>query len=260
MLVDAHAHLDFDEFSGEEAEAVARAQGAGVGRIVNVGTTLERSKASVALADRFDDVWATVGVHPHDAAEVTDEVVTQLHDLTQQPKVVAVGEIGFDFHYEKGPTEKQQERAFLHQAAIAGDRDLPIIVHSRDAEATTIRYLQRMMWNWKRELPGVVHCFTGTQAFAEVALELGFFISFTAPITYPKNDALREVVKKVPLERILVETDCPFLAPKDKRGQRNEPAYVVSTAKKVAELKQVSFEEVAKQTTENAERLFGFGG
>jgi TatD DNase family protein len=256
-LTDTHCHLDFDQFAGEEAAVLERAKQAGVQRVINVGTTLEASRKSVQLAEQFDNVWATVGVHPHDADKVTASVTDQLYELAQNPKVVAIGEVGFDFHYDDGPNEKEQERALLHQAAIAGDLDLPLIIHSRDAESTTIRYLQQMIKNWKRRLPGVIHCFTGTSAFAEVVLELGFFISFTAPITYPKNDELREVVKKVPMDRLMVETDAPFLAPQDKRGERNEPAYVVKTAEKVAELKGLTVEEVAIQTTDNAERLFG---
>lgn len=255
-LIDTHAHLDFDQFAGEEAAVLERAQRAGVTTVINVGTTLERSRKSVALAERFPDVYAAVGIHPHDAADVTDQAASELADLAKSDKVVAVGEIGFDNHYEDGPSEAEQDVAFRKQSELAIDLKLPLIIHSRDAESLTATCLKGVAEAHPNELPGVVHCFTGSGDFAKQVLELGYFISFTAPIGYPKNDALREVVKSVPLDRIMVETDCPFLAPQDKRGQRNEPAFVVSTAEKVAALKGLSLEEVARVTTANAKRLF----
>lgn len=254
-IIDTHAHLDFEQFQGEEEAVVARAKAAGVDRIINVGTTMLRSKEAILIAERFPNIWASVGVHPHDAGEVSPETVEELSALARNPKVVAVGEIGVDRHYDDGPGLAKQEEAFLQQAAVAIEHGLPVIVHSRDAEEETLACLRKVADELPKP-PGVIHCFTGSQQFADQVLELGFFISFTATITYPKNDSLREVVKNVPLEKIFVETDCPFLAPQDKRGKRNEPAYVVSVVEQIASLKRLLVEEVATQTTKNAERLF----
>ncbi len=256
IITDTHAHLDFEQYAGKEAETVAAATAAGVQRIITVGTTLERSQRAVELAAQFDQVWAAVGVHPNEAASLNEEAVEQLHHLAQQPKVVAVGEIGFDFYHVDNPSEIVQERAFLHQTAVATDLDLPLIVHSREAESTTVRYLQRLVEHWDRQHPGVIHCFTGTQAFAEVCMEMGFLISFTGVITYPKNDALRQVVAAVPLEKMLIETDCPFLAPQAYRGQPNQPAYTCDIAQQIAEIKELSLDQVAVQTSANAQALF----
>jgi TatD DNase family protein len=255
-LVDTHAHLDFKQFAGEDTDTLARAKQAGVDWIINVGTSLAGSRKSIELAERFDNVWASVGVHPHAAAEMTDETLAKLTELAKGKRVVAIGEVGFDQHYPKGPDIAVQTRAFEWQADIARQAKLPLIIHSRDAETETVEALTALRQKGLADPPGVVHCFTGSAEFADEVLGLGFLIGFTAPITYPKNDALREVVRKVPLDRIVVETDCPFLAPQDKRGERNEPAYVVGTAQKIAELKGISFNEVAKRTTANAERLF----
>lgn len=262
-LIDTHAHLDFEQFEGDVDGALERAAAAGVGRVINVGTTLERSRQSVALAEAHGNVYAAVGVHPHDAADVNDEVVEELKRLAAHKRVVAVGEIGFDFHYDQGPDETAQEDAFFAQSEVAVEAGLPIIVHSRDAEELTLRHLKEHADAARADNPyrqefGVVHCFTGSARFAEEALRLGYLISFTAPITYPKNEALRAVVRKVPLEKVMVETDCPFLPPVDRRGKRNEPAFVVATAQALADLKGIPLGEAAQATTANAERLFGF--
>ncbi len=268
-LTDTHAHLDFDQFAGEEAAVVERAAEAGVERIITVGTTLARSRRSVELAGQLPNVYAAVGIHPSDASEAVDgsetvrpAVLGELQELAAADRVVAIGEIGFDFYHLDNPDQAVQLAAFKAQAGIAAAAGLPLILHSREAEALTVQSLAAYVASLDQDaprptLPGVVHCFTGSQAFAEQVLGLGFYISFTAPIGYPSNDALREVVKYVPLDRLMVETDCPFLAPQGKRGQRNEPAYVVSTARLVAELKGLDYPEVAARTTANAERLFG---
>lgn len=261
-LIDTHAHLDFEQFDGDVEGAVQRAAAVGVNRIINVGTTLARSRQSIALAEEHDTVYAAVGVHPHDANDVNDDVTDELKQLAAHKRVVAVGEIGFDFHYDDGPDEIAQVDAFFAQSEVAVEAGLPIIVHSRDAEELTLRHLKEHADSaaadnpYRREF-GVVHCFTGSPRFAEAALKLGYLISFTAPVTYPKNDELRKVVKAVPLEKIMVETDCPFLPPVDQRGQRNEPAFVVATAQAVADIRQIPVGEVAQATTVNAERLFG---
>jgi TatD DNase family protein len=261
-LTDTHAHLDFEQFDDDREEALTRARQAGVGRLVNVGTDLVRSERAVRFAEVHDNVWATVGIHPHDAAAVDEEAIDRLKRLAAHKQVVAIGEFGFDFHYDDGPDEETQRDAFRAQSDIAIEAGLPVIVHSRDAEPLTLEHLtdhadEAVADNPARREPGVVHCFTGSLEFAESALGLGYLISFTAPVTYPRNEALRAVVKAVPLEKLMVETDCPFLPPADKRGQRNEPAYVVETAKKVAEIKEISLEAVARATTDNAKRLFG---
>lgn len=261
-LIDTHAHLDFDQFAGEEAAVLERAAAAGVGRIINVGTDLARSRKSLDLARKFPNVWAAVGIHPHDAAAVDEAALEALKQLAIHEEVVAIGEFGFDFHYDDGPDRAVQEDAFRAQSEVAIESGLPVIIHSRDAEELTLEHLavhadEVVADNPARREPGVVHCFTGSREFAESALGLGYLISFTAPVTYPGNDALREVAKAVPLEKLMVETDCPFLPPADKRGQRNEPAYVAETAAQLAELKGVSPDELAAATTANAERLFG---
>lgn len=261
-LIDTHAHLDFEQFEGDFDAALRRAREVGVNRVINVGTTLDHSRRSVEFANAYDTVYAAVGVHPHDADDVNDEVVAKLKRLAADKRVVAVGEIGFDFHYDDGPDKTAQEDAFFAQSEVAVEAGLPVIVHSRDAEELSLEHLKEhadaaAADNPVRQEFGVVHCFTGSAGFAEAALGLGYLISFTAPITYPGNEALRDVVKKVPLEKIMVETDCPFLPPVDKRGKRNEPAFVVATAQAVADIKGVPLDEVAQATTANAVRLFG---
>ncbi|MEX1113193.1 MAG: TatD family hydrolase [Patescibacteria group bacterium] len=257
-LIDTHVHLDFEQFAGEEEAVLKRARAAGVTRLVNVGTTLERSRKAAALTERFPDVWAAVGIHPYDARDVTEAGADELRRLAEHPRVVAIGECGFDSHYEDGPDEVVQGKAFERQAAVAAAAGKPLIIHSRDAEDRTVQALGNVRGTLPK-LPGVVHCFTGSRGFADEVLSLGFLISFTAPVTYPKNDALREVVRAVPLDRMMVETDAPFLPPADRRGERNEPAFMVGTARKIAEIKGIPLEEVAAATTANAERLFGLG-
>lgn len=261
-LIDTHAHLDFEQFSGEVDDVLKRASKAGVEQIINVGTTLERSKKSVVLAEQYDNVFATVGIHPQDAAALDEQTYQELKKLASHQKVVAIGEIGYDFHRGDNPNEDDQGDAFRVQSELAVDAGLPIIVHSRDAEEVTLRSLVQHaeLMTGKdaaRQEFGVVHCFTGSLEFALEALGVGYLISFTAPITYPKNDALRKVVKDIPLDKMMVETDCPFLPPADKRGKRNEPSYVVETVQKIAELKGISVDEVAEKTTANVKRLFG---
>lgn len=256
MIIDTHAHLDFEHFAGEEEAVLKNAADAGVDRIITVGTTLERSRKSVAIAEQYANVWATVGLHPDDAHHLDDTTVAELTDLASRDRVVAVGEIGLDLFHEDNPPLDVQVAAFRRQAMIAHAANLPIVIHSRAAHQPTLDELTRLTADWSRDNYGVVHCFEGDIAFADAVLDLGLLISFTATISYPKNDALREVVKHVPLDRMMVETDCPFLPPQDKRGQRNEPAYVRQTAELVAELKGVSLDEIAAQTTRTAEAFF----
>jgi TatD DNase family protein len=253
MLVDSHCHLDFPEYAGKLDEVVARARDAGVGTCISIGTELKRFAGVRAVAERFDNVWCSVGVHPHEAENelLTDDKL--LLAETGHPKVVGIGETGLDYFYEHSPREKQIANFRAHIAA-GRESGLPVIVHTRDADDDTIRVLEEEMA--KGVFKGLIHCFTGTQRLADASLKMGLYISVSGIATFKKSDALRDVIKTVPMERLLVETDAPFLAPVPHRGQTNEPAYVVHTAKMLAALKGVSEEELARATTDNFFQLF----
>ncbi|HUO01864.1 MAG TPA: TatD family hydrolase [Rhizomicrobium sp.] len=253
MLVDSHCHLDFPEYAGKLDEVVARARDAGVGACVSIGTELKRFPGVRAVAERFDNVWCSVGIHPHEAENELLSDAELLLKETRHPKVVGIGETGLDYFYEHSPREKQIANFRAHIQA-GRESGLPVIVHTRDADDDTIRVLQEEMG--KGVFTGLIHCFTGTQRLADESLKLGLYISISGIATFKKSDALRDVIRTVPLDRLLVETDAPFLAPVPHRGQTNEPAYVVHTAKTVAELKGVSEEELARATTDNFFRLF----
>lgn len=253
LLVDSHCHLDFPELSGDAAGVVARARNAGVGHMLTIGTKITAFPGVLAMAERFDNVSCSVGIHPHEAAVEPETDVEKLTSLAQHPKVVAFGETGLDFYYEHSP-RLEQERSFRTHIAASRENKLPIIVHTRDADAETGAILAEEMG--KGAFTGVIHCFSSGRELAEQALALGFYISLSGIVTFKKADALREVVKIVPLERILVETDSPYLAPVPYRGKTNEPAYVTHTAAAVAEIKGISRDELARQTTENFFRLF----
>jgi TatD DNase family protein len=259
MFVDSHAHIDGEEFEADRDEVVARARGAGVRAILNVGTgdphggNFERA---VAVAERYEGVYASVGVHPHDARLYDEAAERLLLEFIRGRRVVAVGEIGLDYHYDNSPRDVQRE-VFARQLRLARAEGLPVIIHSRDADEETLEILRTEYEGTERG--GVMHCFGGGPALAEGALALGFYISFAGNVTFKKADALREVARTVPLERLLVETDCPYLAPVPHRGRRNEPAYVVETARFLAELRGVRDEELGRTTSENFLRLFGVG-
>ncbi len=253
MLVDSHCHLDFPEFAAELPDIVARAKAAGVGVCVSIGTRLSRFPAVAAVAARFADVYCTVGVHPHEAEKEPLRDSAPLIELARQRKVVGIGETGLDYYYEHSP-RVQQIANFRAHIAAARTLALPLIVHTRDAEDDTIEILKDE--TGKGAFTGLIHCFTGTQRLAEAALALGLYISASGIATFKKSDALREVLAQVPLERLLVETDAPFLAPMPHRGKRNEPAFVTHTAAMLAGLKHVSDQELAAATTENFFRLF----
>jgi TatD DNase family protein len=253
MLVDSHCHLDFPEFAPELEAVVGRARDAGVGVCVTIGTTLARFPGVRAVAERFDNVWCSVGIHPHEAEKELLESAAPLIDAARHPKVVGIGETGLDYYYEHSPRPQQIANFRLHIAA-ARETGLPVIVHTRDADDDTIAVLREEMG--KGAFTGLVHCFTGTQRLADAALELGLSISVSGIATFKKSDELRAVLASVPLDRLLVETDAPYLAPMPLRGKRNEPAFVVHTAAALAKLKDVSAEELAKTTTENFFRLF----
>jgi len=253
MLVDSHCHLDFPEFAPELDAVVQRARDAGVATCVTIGTTLAKFPGVQAVAERFPDVWCSVGVHPHEAEKELLGDPSPLIERARHPRVVGIGETGLDFYYNHSPREPQIGNFRTHIAA-ARTLGLPVIVHTRDADDDTIAVLEDEMG--KGEFTGVIHCFTGTRRLAEASLALGFSISVSGIATFKKSDELRAVIADVPLERLLVETDSPYLAPMPHRGKRNEPAFVVNTAAMLAKLKGVSEEDLARVTTDNFSRLF----
>lgn len=253
MLVDSHCHLDFPEFAPEIEAVVARAHDAGVGVCLTIGTTLKGFARVREIAERFPGVCCSVGIHPHEAEGEPLADASALIELAAHPKVVGIGETGLDYYYEHSPKDVQRSNFRTHIAA-ARETKLPLIVHTRDAEDDTIEILQDEMR--RGAFAGLIHCFTGTPRMAAAALELGLYISVSGIATFKKSEELRETLRAVPLERLLVETDAPYLAPMPYRGKRNEPAYVAKTASVLAEIKDVSFETLADATTENFFRLF----
>jgi TatD DNase family protein len=253
MLVDSHCHLDFPDFADELDAVVARATAAGLTRMVTISTRVKRHAEVLAIAERFAQVFCSVGTHPHNAHEELDLTVDDLVVRTRHAKVVAIGEAGLDYHYDHSPREAQ-ERGFRNHIAAARATGLPLVIHSREADADMARILKEE--TGRGPFPAVLHCFTGSRELAERAVALGLFISFTGILTFKKSDELRTIAASLPADRILVETDAPYLAPGRHRGKRNEPSYVVETAKVLAEARGVSFEEIARQTTENFFRLF----
>jgi TatD DNase family protein len=253
MLVDSHCHLDFPDYAGNVEGVVARARAAGVGTCLSIGTELSRFAGVRAVAEKFPDVWCSVGVHPHEAEKELLADAAPLLAHTDHPKVVGIGETGLDYYYEHSPRQPQIANFRTHIAA-ARQAGLPLIVHTRDADDDTIAVLEDEMG--KGAFTGLIHCFTGTQRLADASLALGLYISVSGIATFKNSGALREVIRSVPLERLLVETDAPFLAPVPHRGKTNEPAFVVHTARMLTELKEVSEGELAAATTENFFRLF----
>ncbi len=252
-FVDSHCHLDYPELAVDAAGVVARAANAGVGHMLTIGTKITAFDGVLAMAERFANVSCSVGIHPHEAGVQPATDVAKLTALAGHPKVVAFGETGLDFYYEHSP-RADQERSFRVHLAAARELGLPVIVHTRDADTETAAILSEEMA--KGPFTGVIHCFSSGHELAAKAVELGLYISFSGIVTFKKADALREVVKTVPMERILVETDSPYLAPMPHRGKTNEPAYVTHTAAVVATLKGVTPEQLAAQTTANFFRLF----
>jgi TatD DNase family protein len=253
MLVDSHCHLDFPEFADDLDGVVGRARAMGVGVCVSIGTELSRFPGVRAVAERFDNVWCSVGVHPHESAKEPLGGAQSLIEAAAHPKVVAIGETGLDYYYEHSPREPQRANFRAHVAA-ARATGLPLIVHTRDADDDTIEILRDEME--QGAFTGLIHCFTGTKRLADAALEMGLFISVSGIATFKNSTALRDVLKDVPLDRLLVETDAPYLAPVPHRGRTNEPSFVVHTATMLAELKGVSPAELADATTRNFFSLF----
>lgn len=255
MLVDTHCHLDFDRFDADRDEVVARAEAAGVARIVVPALDLENCRAVLALAEQYPGVYAAVGVHPNSTAAWEETWIEQLRQLAAHDKVVAIGEIGLDYYWDKSPPETQK-RAFEAQLALASDLDLPVIIHNREADEDILSMLKTSVQS-ERERPGVLHSFSSTWEVAEAAIEMGYYLGFTGPVTYKNAGALRDVLARTPMDRILVETDAPFLTPQAHRGQRNEPAYVVHVAEQVASVQNTKLNIVKAMTTENAACVFG---
>jgi TatD DNase family protein len=253
MLIDSHCHLDFPDFTAELDAVVARARAAGIERMVTISTRVRRQPDLLAIADRFSDVYCSVGTHPHYAHEELDVTAADLAARSRAPKVVALGEAGLDYHYDNSPREAQ-ERGFRTHIAAARETGLPLVIHSREADDDMARILEEEMG--KGGFTAVLHCFTGGRELAHRAVALGHFVSFTGILTFKNSDALRAIAAELPSDRILVETDAPYLAPGKFRGKRNEPAYVIETARVLAETRGVSFEDIARQTTANFYRLF----
>jgi TatD DNase family protein len=256
-LVDSHCHIDGSEYDSDREEVIARALDAGVTTMLNVGTGDPHSgvfERAVELAEAHNPVYAAVGVHPHDAKLFDDAAEARLIDLARQSKrVVAWGEIGLDYHYDHSPRELQRS-IFARQLRIARQLQLPVIIHSREADEDTIRIIGEELQGYDRA--GVLHCFGGSLQMAHAAIDLGFFVSFAGNVTFKKAEELRHVARQLPLNHLLVETDCPYLTPVPFRGKRNEPARVLETAKFLAELHEISLEQLAATTSENFRRLF----
>jgi TatD DNase family protein len=253
MLVDSHCHLDFPDFADELDAVVARARAAGIGRIITISTRVAKHAGLLAIADRFPDVFCSVGTHPHNAHEELDVTTADLVARARHPKVVAIGEAGLDYHYDYSPRDAQ-ERGFRTHIAAARETGLPLVIHAREADDDVARILEEE--TGRGPFPAVLHCFTSGRDLAMRAIALGLSISFTGILTFKNSADLRAIAAELPADRILVETDAPYLAPGKMRGKRNEPSYVVETAKVLAETRGVAFDEIARQTTENFFRLF----
>jgi len=256
MFIDSHAHIDGAEFDGDRDEVIERARAAGVSVILNVGTGDPHSGAlerAVELGRSHENIYTAIGTHPHDARLYDDQAEERIKKLITSEGVIAWGEIGLDFHYDNSPRDVQVA-VFKRQLHAARECDLPVVIHTREAESETIEILKSDFADAKRR--GVFHCFSGSMDLAQRAIELGFMISFSGIVTFKKADELRAVASEVPLDRLLIETDCPYLTPIPYRGKRNEPAYVVEVARCLADLHGVDVEEMAHITTENFQRFF----
>ena len=261
VFIDSHAHLDGEQFQADRDQVIARARDAGLEAIVAIGNgdgpgSLD---CGIKLAEQYDFIYATVGIHPHEAKLATDAAFSELQQLAKRPKVIAWGEIGLDYFYDHSPRDLQQE-VFVKQMELARAAKLPIVIHCRPSNEVDDAWqqcLELISQHWSGSgLGGILHCFTGTWEHAKRALDLGFMISFAGNITFPKAQQIRDAAREVPLDRMLVETDCPYLAPVPHRGKRNEPAFVRETARQLGELRGLSTEEIGAQTAKNFYRFF----
>ena len=253
MLIDSHCHLDFPELAGDLDAVLARAGAAGVGLMVTISTRVRRFNELIALVEARDNVFCSVGTHPHNAAEEPDITVEELVNLARHPKVVAIGEAGLDYHYDHSPRDVQKKSFHTHIAA-ARQTGLPLVIHAREADGDIARVLEEE--NAKGAFPFVLHCFTGGPDLARRGVALGGYVSFSGVVTFKNADALRDIALALPSDRLLVETDAPYLAPEPFRGKTNEPAFVTHTAARLAALRGVSEADMARLTTENFFRLF----
>ncbi|THE11452.1 TatD family deoxyribonuclease [Bacillus timonensis] len=253
MLIDTHAHLNAIQYQEDLEEVIERALSEGIERIVVVGFDRETITRAIQLAEQYEFIYATVGWHPVDAIDMKDEDLKWIEELCAHPKVVALGEMGLDYHWDKSPKDIQKE-VFRKQIALAKKVKLPIIIHNREATSDIIEILQEENAS---EVGGIMHCFTGSVEVAKQCIDMNFYISFGGPVTFKNAKKPKEVAAEIPLDRLLIETDCPYLTPHPFRGKRNEPSYVKYVAEQIAELKGVSFEEIAQKTSDNAMRFFG---
>lgn len=251
MLFDSHAHVDDEKFDGEQEAVIARAREAGVTQILNAASDMESSRRAIKLAQDYPGIYAAVGIHPHDARLAVKDDYEQLAEWTKLPEVVAIGEIGLDYFYDYSPRDVQQ-KVFIRQLDVARQTGKPFIIHDRDAHADVLDIIKRE----GKGLNGVFHCFSGSLEMAREVIRLGFYVSMAGPVTFKNAVKQKEVAKEVPLERLLVETDSPYLTPQPHRGKRNEPAFVRLVAEEVANLRGMELETLAKATTANAKRLF----
>jgi len=257
-MIDTHCHLNFYQYDADRPDVIQRARDAGVRQVIIPGTDVTTSREALQLAADYDQIFAAVGIHPNETASFDEEQLAQIRSLSQQGGVIAIGEIGLDYHWDKSP-KATQAAAFRAQLQLATERQLPVIIHNREASADVLPILEE----WVKTLPGtlqgrpgVLHSFSADNDYAKRALDAGFYLGFTGPITFRKADDLRDIARQVPLDRILVETDGPYLTPHPYRGKRNEPAYIPYIVAQLAQLHGLSADEIARRTTENAERLF----
>jgi len=252
-MIDTHCHLEMEAFDDDREDVIKRAREAGLEAIITIGSDFEGCKGAVALAEKYDFIYATVGIHPHDAKGFNEDIFSQIKEWAKNKKVVAIGEIGLDYHYDHSPRDIQRD-VFKKKLYYAKEINLPVIVHSREAKRDTLQILKESAVS-----KGVMHCFSGDMDMAERAMEMGFYISIAGPVTFKNASKLRDIAKAIPDDYLLIETDAPYLTPEPLRGKRNEPAFVVHTAKAIAELRGVSYEDIDRITTLNAKRLFGIG-
>ncbi|MDD2689433.1 MAG: TatD family hydrolase [Candidatus Omnitrophica bacterium] len=250
MFIDTHCHLDFPQFNQDRSQVIERARAEGIEYVINIGSSVKGSIDSLGLSKEYDFIYASVGIHPHEADNFDEKSENSIRQLAKKEKVVAIGEIGLDYFKNYSKLENQKP-LFISMLKLAKELDKPVVIHSRQAQNDTLKIIKESM-----PLKGVVHCFSGDVDFLKAFLDLGFFVSFTCNITYKNANNLRAIVKETPLEKLLLETDAPYLAPEGLRGARNEPAFIKLLAEEVAKIKEVSMEEVARATTANAKLFF----
>ena len=252
MLIDSHAHLDDERFDGDRDILIKSLKSNKLELVINIGADFQSSINSIELAKQYDNIYASIGVHPHSASEVTEETLDKFREMAKEEKVVAIGEIGLDYYYDNSPRDLQR-KWFREQLKLAKELDLPVIIHSRDATQETFDIIKEAQ---DGSLRGVLHCFSGSVEVAMEYIKLGFYISIGGPVTFKNARVVKEVAEAVPLDKLLIETDCPYLTPEPYRGKRNEPMFVKYVAQKIAEIKDINFEELAKATNKNTKELF----